>query len=64
MMILTAIGSSSFMFALFVLFYWHPGSSLDMRIAIAGIYLVITTAATSGVSALMRLDTLQWRVTR
>ena len=56
MMLLTAIGSSSFMFALFVLFCWHPGISLDMRIAIAGIYLIITTIAVTAVSILMRLD--------
>jgi hypothetical protein len=56
MMLLTAIGSGSFMFTLFVLFCWHPGISLDMRIAIAGIYLIITTVAAGAVSILMLLE--------
>jgi hypothetical protein len=56
MMLLTGIGSSSFMFALFVLFCWHPGISMEMRIAIAGIYMIITTVAAGAVSILMRLE--------
>ena len=56
MMLLTAMGSSSFMFALFVLFCWHPGISLDTRIAIAGIYLIISTVAAGAVSILMHLE--------
>lgn len=61
MMLLTAIGSGSFVFAAFILFWWQPNTPLDVRVALAGIYLLATTVAAAGVSVLMRLDTLQWR---
>jgi hypothetical protein len=48
MMLLAAMGSTSFMFALFVLFCWHPGISLDMRIAIAGVCLIIVASLKKG----------------
>ena len=61
MMILIAIGSGSFVLATFILFWWHLNTSLDVRIALAGIYLIATTVAVAGVSVLMRLDGLFWR---
>jgi hypothetical protein len=56
MMLLTAIGNGSFVFAVFILFWWHPNTALDVRVALAGIYLLITTIAVTGVCVLMRLD--------
>ena len=56
MMLLTGIGSGAFMFALFMLFCWRPNTPLEVRIAIASIFLVITTVAAAGVAILMRLD--------
>jgi hypothetical protein len=64
MMLLTAIGSGSFVFAGFILFWWHANSTLDVRVALVGIYLLVTTVAVAGVSVLLRLDALQWRVPR
>lgn len=61
MTILIAIGSSSVVLATFILFWWHPNTSLDVRIALAGIYLLAATLAVAGVSVLMRLDSLLWR---
>ena len=61
MMILIAIGSGSFVLATFILFWWHPNISLDVRIALAGIYLLATTVAVAGVSVLLRLERLIWR---
>ena len=62
MMILIAIGSGSFVLATFILFWWHPNTSLDVRVALAGIYLIATTVATAGISVLMRLERLLWRL--
>jgi hypothetical protein len=59
MMLLTAIGSAAFVFATAVLFWWH--ASLDVRVALAGIYFLISTVATASVSILLRLDSLPWR---
>jgi hypothetical protein len=64
MMLLTAMGSGSFVFAVFILLWWHPNAPLDVRVALAGIYLLISTVATAGVSALLRLDSLRWRGSR
>lgn len=61
MMILIAIGSSSFVLATFILFGWHPNTALDVRVALAGIYLIATTVAVAGVSVLLRLERLLWR---
>jgi hypothetical protein len=61
MNILTAIGSGSFVFATIILFWWRPDTPLDVRVALAGIYLLISTVAAAGVSALLRLDALHWR---
>lgn len=62
MMLLTAIGTGSFVFAAFIVFWWHPNTPLDVRVALAGIYLLITTVATAGVSALLRLEGAKpWR---
>ena len=62
MMLLTVIGGGSFAFAIIVLFWWHPGAPLDVRVYLAGIYLLVTTVAVAGISVLMRLDALQWKV--
>lgn len=64
MTLLTVIGSGAFVFAAFVLFWWHPYTPLDVRVALAGIYLLVTTVAAVGVYVLMRLDVLQWRAPR
>ena len=56
MMLLTIMGSAAFVFAAFVLFWWHPNSPLDVRVALAGIYLLISTVAAAGVSVLLRLE--------
>jgi hypothetical protein len=61
MTILIAIGSGSFVLAALILFWWHPNTSLDVRVALAGIYLLATTVAVAGVSVLLRLDGLLWR---
>ena len=37
MMLLNAIGSGAFVFAMVVLFWWHPNVPLDIRVALAGI---------------------------
>ena len=60
MIILIAIGSGSFVLATFILFWWHPNTSLDVRVALAGIYLLAVTVAVAGVCVLMRLDSLLW----
>jgi hypothetical protein len=64
MMFLTAIGSGSVVFATVILFWWHANATLDVRVALAGIYLLVTTIAAAGVSVLMRLDALMWRLPR
>ena len=64
MMLLTAIGNGSFVFAVFILFWWHPNTPLDVRVALAGIYLLIMTMAVAGVCVLMRLDASWCRVPR
>ena len=61
MMLLTAIGNGSFVFAVFILFWWHPNTPLDVRVALVGIYLLITTMAVAGVCVLMRLDASRCR---
>jgi hypothetical protein len=62
MMFLTAIGSAAFVFATFILFWWHANATLDVRVALAGVYLLIGTVATARVSVMLRLDRLTWRV--
>lgn len=47
MMLLTAIGAGSFVFAAFILFWWHRNTPLDVRVALAGIYFVISAVATA-----------------
>jgi hypothetical protein len=56
MMLLAAISSLAFVFAIFVLFAWH--SPLEVRIALAGIYFLAGTVATLGVNVLLRFDAL------
>ena len=59
MMFLVAIASLAFPFALTVLASWH-GASIDLRVALAGIYFLVGTVATVGVSVLFRLER-RWR---
>ena len=59
MMFLVAMGSAAFVFATAVLFWWH--ASLDARVALAGIYFLVSTVAAASVSILLRLDRLLWR---
>jgi hypothetical protein len=58
MMFLTGISCAAFVFVGFVLFWWHPNSPLDTRVALAGIYILIGTVATLGAALLPRLDAL------
>lgn len=55
MMLLAAIASLSFPFALVVLAWWH-GASIDLRVGLAGIYFLVGTVATVGASVLLRLE--------
>jgi hypothetical protein len=64
MMIPAAIGSGSFVFGTISLFWWHPGTSFDVRISLAGIYLLVTSVAVAGICVLTRLDALKWRTPR
>jgi hypothetical protein len=64
MMLLTTIGSASFVFATVILFWWHSNAPLDARVALAGIYILISAVSAAGVSVLLRLDALQWRLPR
>jgi hypothetical protein len=64
MIILIAIGSGSFVLATFILFWWHPNTSLDVRIALAGIYVLAAAVSVAGVSVVLRLDSLLWRAPR
>jgi hypothetical protein len=56
MTILAGIGTASFMFAMFVLFYWRPDVALETRLIIAGIYLIIATVAEVGVTIRLKLE--------
>jgi hypothetical protein len=56
MMLLAAIESFSFVFAAFVLLTWH--SPLDVRVALAGAYVLIGTVALAAVAVLLRLNAL------
>ena len=56
MMLLTGMGSTSFMFAMFMLFCWRPGVSLETRLEIAGIYLTNTAIAAVGVCIRMKQE--------
>ncbi len=61
MILLACVESFAFVFATFVLLTWH--SPLDLRVALAGIYILIGTAAHVAVAVLRRLDTLiDWNV--
>jgi hypothetical protein len=54
MYLLLCIQSASFVFGLFILFWWH--GSLDLRVALAGVYWLITTVAVAGTALLLRLE--------
>jgi hypothetical protein len=56
MMLLTGIASASFVLAGFILFWWHPNTGLDVRLALAGIYVLIGTVAATGTTVLRRLE--------
>jgi len=58
MMLLTGISSASFVLAGFLLFWWHPNTPLDVRVALGGIYILIGTVATTGATLLLRMDEL------
>lgn len=60
MMLLTGISSAAFVFAGFVLLWWHPNTPLDVRVALAGIYILVGTVATTGATVLLRLE--RWRL--
>jgi hypothetical protein len=55
MMLLVGIANVAFVFALTVLAWWH-GASMDLRVALAGIYFLVGTVATVGASVLFRLE--------
>ena len=52
MMPLASIAGATFSFALFVLVAWH--STLDVRLALGGLYLLIGTTASIGAALLRR----------
>ena len=54
MYLLTCIASASFVFGAFVLVWWH--GSLDLRVALAGIYWLIATVAIFGTELLLRIQ--------
>jgi hypothetical protein len=56
MMLLSGIASFAFVFAAFVLATWHL--SLDVRVALAGVYFLIGTVALGAVTVLLRLNAL------
>jgi hypothetical protein len=62
MMFLVAVSSAAFVFALFILVSWSV--TLDVRIALAGLYLLIGTVAHAGVAVLRRFDLLTDRLPR
>jgi len=51
-MVLAAIAGVAYAFALFVLVAWH--STLDMRVALGDLYLLIGVTASVGVAPLYR----------
>ena len=54
MYLLTGIASASFVFGAFILLCWHGNQ--DLRVALAGLYWVITTVAVAGTALLLRLE--------
>jgi len=54
MYLLMIIASSSLVFGAAVLAWWH--ASLDVRVALAGIYWLISTVAFLGVELSLRLE--------
>ena len=54
MYLLTCIGSASFVFGCFLLIWWH--GSLDIRVALAGLYWIIATVAMAGTTLLLKLE--------
>jgi hypothetical protein len=50
---LAAIAGIAYSFALFVLVAWH--STLDVRVALCGLYLLIAVVASIGAALLRRL---------
>jgi|HubBroStandDraft_5_1064220.scaffolds.fasta_scaffold217221_2 hypothetical protein len=57
MYLLVCIQSASFVFGLFIVFWWR--GSLDLRVALAGVYWLITTVALAGTTLLLRLEQYQ-----
>jgi hypothetical protein len=53
MMPLAAIAGLAYAFALFVLLAWH--GTLDVRVALSGLYLLIGVVASVGAALLRRL---------
>ena len=58
MMLLSGISCAAFVFAGFVLFWWHPNSPLDVRVGLAGIYILVGTVGGFGAAVLPRLNEL------
>ncbi len=54
MYFLVAVGSAAFVFATCLLFWWH--AVLEVRVALAGIYLLIGTVAHVSVCMLLRFE--------
>jgi uncharacterized membrane protein HdeD (DUF308 family) len=60
MYLLMIVASSSLVFGAVVLAWWH--ASLDVRVALAGVYWLISTVAFLGVELVLRLEHLRmWR---
>jgi hypothetical protein len=60
MYLLMIVASSTLVFGAAVLAWWH--ASLDVRVALAGLYWVISTVAFIGVELLLRLEHLRVRI--
>ncbi|MDB6013142.1 MAG: hypothetical protein JWL65_5392 [Gammaproteobacteria bacterium] len=60
MNLLIIISSSTLVFGGAVLAWWH--ASLDVRVALAGLYWLISTVAFVGVELLLRLEHLRIRI--
>jgi hypothetical protein len=60
MYVLMIVSSSTLVFGAAVLAWWH--ASLDVRVALAGVYWLISVVAFLGVEVLLRLEHLRVRL--
>jgi len=60
MYLLMIVSSAALVFGAAVLAWWH--ASLDVRVALAGLYWLISTVAFLGVELLLRLEHMRVRI--